>query len=143
MIVQEVMSSNPHSATTTTSVREAMRLLSEFDIRHLPVVDGDNLVGIVSARDLPGVVPSGISYFGDPHDVQRVLDQPVANVMSTELVTVQTDTELDEAIELMLKHRIGAIPVLENGGRKLIGILSYIDVLRVGLATRRANAGKP
>ena len=131
MLVAEVMSRHLVTADARTSVREVMRLLFEKDIRHLPVVDGVSLIGIVSIRDLPAVVSTGVVYFGDPHEVEQTLDQPVSNVMTPEVVTVQSTSGLGEAVDLMLKHKIGALPVVASDGRTLLGILSYIDALRV------------
>ena len=125
------MSHHPVSATASTSVREAMRILLEKDIRHLPIVDGASLVGIVSIRDLPALVATGVCYFGDPHEVEQVLDQPLSNVMTTDVVSVRPSSGLGAAIDLMLAHKIGALPVTESTGNKLVGVLSYTDALRV------------
>ncbi|MEO6599081.1 MAG: CBS domain-containing protein [Polyangiaceae bacterium] len=125
------MSHHPLSATADTSVREVMRILFEKDIRHLPIVDGSSLIGIVSIRDLPAVVASGVCYFGDPHEVEHVLDQPVSNVMTSSVISVRPTSGLGAAVDLMLAHKVGALPVVGADGRTLIGILSYTDALRV------------
>jgi len=125
MIVEEVMSREPYSVTPQTSVREALRILFERDIRHLPVVDGSSLIGIVSIRDLPMVARV---WFGAPHEVQQLLDQPISDVMSTAVISVSAKSSLGEAVDLLLAHKVGALPVVE--GSKLVGILSYIDALR-------------
>lgn len=130
MFVVDAMTRQPYSCGAQTSVREAMRLLFENDIRHLPVVDGALLVGIVSIRDLPAVVPTGVAYFGDPHQVERLLDQPVSNLMTSDVISVLQTSGLGRAIDLMLKYKIGALPVVAADGRTLIGILSYADALR-------------
>ncbi|MES1174534.1 MAG: CBS domain-containing protein [Myxococcales bacterium] len=131
MFVEEAMSRDPRSVSSETSVREVMRILVENDIRHLPVVDGVCLVGIVSVRDLPAVVATGVAYFGDPHQVEQVLDQPVSNVMTTDVIAVLPKTGLGAAIDLMLEHKVGALPVVDGADTALIGILSYSDALRV------------
>jgi acetoin utilization protein AcuB len=131
MFVEEAMSHHPHSATAATSVRDAMRILFEKDIRHLPIVHGSALIGIVSMRDLPAVVATGIAYFGDPHEVEQLLDQPVSNVMTTDVIAVTPKSGLGAAIDLMLVHKVGALPVVETLGNTLVGMLSYIDALRV------------
>ncbi len=131
MFVAEAMSPNPYFVTARTSVREALHLLFEKDIRHLPIVDGASLVGMVSIRDLPAVVPTGIAYFGDPHEVEHVLDQPVSTVMTSDVIVVQQTSRLGSAVDLMLAHKIGALPVVAADGHTLIGILSYVDALRV------------
>jgi acetoin utilization protein AcuB len=125
MIVEEVMSREPYSVTPQTSVREALRILFERDIRHLPVVDGSSLIGIVSIRDLPMVARV---CSGAPHEVQQLLDQPISDVMSTSVISVPAKSSLGEAVDLLLAHKVGALPVVE--GSELVGILSYIDALR-------------
>lgn len=125
MIVEEVMSREPYSVTPQTSVREALRILFERDIRHLPVVDDSSLIGMVSIRDLPMVARV---WFGAPHEVQQLLDQPISDVMSTGVISVSAKSSLGEAVDLLLAHKVGALPVVE--GSKLVGILSYIDALR-------------
>jgi len=131
MFVEEAMSHQPHSASAATSVREAMRILVESDIRHLPIVDGSRLVGIVSVRDLPAMVAAGVAQFGDPHEVEQVLDQPVSNVMTTDVTVVGPSTDLGTAVDLMLAHKYGALPVVDGPEHNLVGILSYTDVLRI------------
>jgi acetoin utilization protein AcuB len=130
MFVEEAMSHHPRTTTAATRVRDAMRILFEKNIRHLPVVDGSSLIGIVSVRDLPGVVALGVAYFGDPHQIEQVLDQPVSNVMTSDVISVSPRSGLGAAIDLMLKYEIGALPVVQPNGRTLVGILSYTDVLR-------------
>ena len=131
MLVIDAMTRQPYSTGAHTSVREVMRLLFENDVRHLPIVDGRLLIGIVSIRDLPAVVPTGVAYFGDPHQVEQLLDQPVSNVMTSDVISVLQTTSLGNAIDLMLKYKIGALPVVADDGRTLLGILSYADALRV------------
>jgi len=130
MFVEEAMSHNPSSVAPQTSVREALRILFEHDIRHLPIVEGSSLIGMVSIRDLPTMDPAGVVYFGAPHEVQQLLDQPVSNLMSTDVISVHAKSGLGTAVDLLLTHKIGALPVVEADGRTLVGILSYIDALR-------------
>ena len=131
MFVEDAMTRHPHSVPGTTSVREALRVLFELDIRHLPVVDGLVLVGIVSIRDLPALAPLGGVHFGAPHEVEQTLDQPISNLMVTDVVTVQPKTPLADAVGLMVDCKVGALPVIDVESRKLFGILSYMDALRV------------
>jgi acetoin utilization protein AcuB len=134
MIVEQAMSRLPYSVPPQTSVREALRILIERDIRHLPIVEGSSLIGIVSIRDLPMMAPPGVVCFGAPHEVQQLLDQPVSNVMSTDVISVHANSGLGAAVDLLLAHKIGALPVVETDGRTLVGILSYIDALRCARA---------
>jgi CBS domain-containing protein len=130
MIVGEVMSPNPLAAAVTISVRQALHMLAEADIRHLPIVEGDMLVGIVSDRDLRAIIPSTLESFEQPDDIRAILSKPIASVMTTDILSLHPESELAEAVDLMMEHKIGALPVVEPDSLKLVGILSYVDVLR-------------
>jgi acetoin utilization protein AcuB len=62
--------------------------------------------------------------------LRRELATAVVNVMSSDVIAVEPDTDLGEVVELLLEHRIGALPVVEPETREVVGIVSYIDVLR-------------
>jgi CBS domain-containing protein len=103
---------------------------AEADVRHLPVTSGGALVGIVSDRDLREVVPSALDVVARPRDAARILARPISDVMSSDVVSVSPGDDLVEAIDLMIKHRIGAIPVVDASSDELVGIVSYVDALR-------------
>ena len=77
------------------------------------------------------MVPNGVAYFGDPHEIQQILDQPVGEVMNRAPISVNPGSELREAVDLMLDHKIGAVTVTEPDSQELVGIVTYVDVLRV------------
>jgi CBS domain-containing protein len=107
-----------------------MQILGEADVRHVPIVEEERLVGIISDRDLRAVMPPVLARFDRPEQVERVLSQPVSQLMSSDVLTVGPDDELQEVVDLMIEHKIGAVPVVEPGSAKLLGIVSYVDVLR-------------
>jgi len=115
------------TVSVDASIRSVMRKLFELDVRHLPVTDDGSLAGIVSDRDLRDVVSRLVSE-GAPEG--SLLDRPIADVMSTDVLSVDPETDVDEVIDLMVEHRIGALPVLTPGTDDLVGIVSYVDVLR-------------
>lgn len=124
MVVEEIMSERPYTVEANQSVREAMNQLMSQDIRHLPVLDGEVLVGMLSDRDVRGIAAETLT--GDPADQ---LSAPVSEVMTSDPITVSPESEVVEAIDLMLEHKVGALPVVAED--KLVGILSYVDLLRV------------
>lgn len=130
MIVQDIMSRRLVTARAKNTVREVLLMLREADVRHLPVVDDDGLVGIVSDRDLRAIIPSEIDAIESPAEARRRLDVRIGEVMNTDVATVNPESELSEAIDVMLEGRVGAVPVVDVDGKKLVGILSYVDVLR-------------
>jgi acetoin utilization protein AcuB len=131
MNVRELMTSHPICISASSPVREAVEMLRDLDIRHLPVVDDENcLVGMVSDRDLRGL---SIPVVGDADyqgQLYRTLDAPVSAVMSAGLVTVEPEDDVTDAIDLMIEHKVGAVPVVDPEGDELVGIVSYVDVLR-------------
>lgn len=95
-------------------------------IRHLPVVSGGRLVGIVSQRDLfrAGVENS----LGRGEEAARSAGLRLQDVMNREVVTAHPDADLASAVEMLLQRRIGCLPVVEDG--RLLGLLSETDCLR-------------
>jgi CBS domain-containing protein len=123
------MTENPVTATELMSVAEALGLLYELDVRHLPVVRGSELVGIVSDRDLR------VFTAPDEDDAMSAMESArsanVGGFMNTNPIRVDTETNAREIIELMLVHRVGAIPVCDADTGDLLGIVSYVDLLRM------------
>ena len=115
----DIMTAKVVTIRQTATVREALKLLAELDVRHLPVVDEhEGLVGIVSDRDLLRLRRSS-----------EVLGQAVSEVMSGDVLVVSPTTHVDEIIDLMTENRIGALPVVDADSQ-IAGIVSYVDVLR-------------
>ena len=129
MQVGERMSQPVATVTSTTPVAAAMKLLRERHIRRLPVIDGDQLVGIVSERDLLRAMPSPatlLSVWEATDLLDRLL---VRDVMARDVVTVTPSTPIQAAAQLMVDHTIGGLPVVDGG--KVIGIITETDIFRV------------
>ncbi len=130
MIAQDLMTADPVTIQSRAKIREAVELLQTLDVRHLPVLDDEGeLVGMLSDRDLralalPHLV--GGEYAGV---LQTGLNTPVATMMSSNVLSVEPETDVEEIVELMLDNKIGAVPVVDRD-RGLVGIVSYMDVLR-------------
>jgi acetoin utilization protein AcuB len=130
MRADELMTENPTTIQPTASLAQAMTILHEMDIRHLPVVDGEGqLVGMLSDRDLRGLEVPALVDPDEPDRLKAALAQAVSSVMNSDVLSVDSDADLAEVIDLMLDHKVGAVPVVDRE-RGLIGIVSYIDVLR-------------
>lgn len=128
MLTREYMTPDPFVVHVSDSIGSVLAVMMEADVRHLPVVENGRLLGIVSDRDLrrsldviPGPGPGGRL---------NALERPISDLMSSDVISVNPETEMSEVIDLMLDHRIGAIPVVEGDGLRVVGIISYIDVLR-------------
>ena len=120
--VSEAMTSNPCSIDTTKSVAYAAKMMRDEDVGVAPIVEGQKLVGVLTDRDVAvRVVAEG----RDPESTT------VVEVASKEVVTVDPQQDLDEALRLMAKHQVRRLPVVEEDGR-LVGVLAQADVAREG-----------
>ncbi len=141
-LVSEVMTHRPTAILQTANVRAALAAMLELDVRHLPVVNADReLVGMLSDRDLramPSVTPEVNALM---EDEAPSLDVPLASIMSSDVISVEPTDDLRNAVELMLENRVGAVPVVTPDNR-LVGIVSYIDVLRLFQEELEAEAGR-
>jgi CBS domain-containing protein len=120
--VQELMTRNPCSIDADKSVVYAAKMLRDEDVGLAPIVEGDRLVGTVTDRDIAiRVVAEG----KDPESTK------VKDIASINLVTVNPQQNLDEALKLMVKHQVRRLPVTEEGGR-LVGLVAQADIARTG-----------
>lgn len=111
------MSKDVVTLPVTADLNEAMRLMKEFDIRHLPVVDDGTLVGLITERDVRGALfPSMLEEIS------------VKDLMINNPVTVSPTTLLEDAARLVYRRKIGSLPVVDEGGR-LVGIITVADML--------------
>lgn len=125
MQAAELMTANPTTVGVTATAFDVMDTMSTLDVRHVPVVDRGELVGMISDRDLH----ASFSLLRNDNTHARVaLSTPVSELMSADPITVDPDTEASEVASLLVENRVGAIPVVDADG-KLAGIISYVDVL--------------
>ena len=129
MLAKDIMTENPVTSTELMSVAEALGLLYELDVRHLPVVRGRELVGIISDRDFNEFTGAAEDDVIDA--VESARSATVGNFMNTSPVKVDPETNVRDVVELMLLHRVGAVPVADLDTGDLLGIVSYVDLLRV------------
>jgi acetoin utilization protein AcuB len=124
--MNDCMTLKPISIRPDESVAKALGLMLNHGIRHLPVVDGDQLVGILSDRDIGrgGTTEAEPIVYGDID-----LQQPVSKVMSGRPISVGEETLVPQAIKQMVEHRIGSLPVVDSYN-KLVGIFTETDALQ-------------
>jgi CBS domain-containing protein len=131
MIAGDLMTPDPTTVIPEASVAEAWDLMRDLDIRHLPVVEGRTLVGMLSDRDLGRMDMAGILASEGADALREELATPVVRLMSADVIAVDTETDLDDVVSLLIEHKVGALPILSPGTRDVVGILSYVDVLKV------------
>ncbi len=130
MLVQEIMTANPVTVEVTDTVQDVIDVLNDMDIRHVPVVDSGVLAGMISDRDLRDFTLPMMVRFSNPERAAERCATPISQVMHSDVLTVGSESELQEVIDLMIDHKIGAVPVCDEIEGRLVGIVSYIDVLR-------------
>ena len=130
MNVREVMTQSPIAVPAETTVASALAILEPLAIRHLPVVDAEGrLVGIVGERDLHSFYAPRKELAGEwAAAVRAKLEEPVSGIMVAPAISVEADAQVTDAIQRIIDNRVSALPVLEGG--KLVGIVSYVDLLR-------------
>jgi CBS domain-containing protein len=116
--VREHMTDRPRCVTPETPVSEAAELMASEDVGSLPILDGDELVGVVTDRD---IVVRAVAKKKNPQGM------PVREVASSELVTVGPEQDLSEALKLMASHQVRRLPVVDEDNH-LVGVLAQADV---------------
>ena len=124
MRVKDVMVTNVVTLHADQTVKHAARVMGEYGIGCLVILEDGGAVGMVTERDMLNRV---IAVAADP---EKTL---VGQIMSKPVVTVEPDTMLEDAVELMFKHRIKKLPVVERSGveRKLVGLVTLTDIARL------------
>ena len=124
--IETLMTKNVRTLAPTDTLADAFALLKELNARHAPVVSEAKLLGILSDRDLRRAHGNGL-----PNET------PVADVMTKDVRTLEPSEVLSKAAELMVEHRISALPVVGSDEGELVGILSSTDVVEHCLGTLR------
>jgi acetoin utilization protein AcuB len=129
MLVSDLMTPDPVTATDKTPIDDALRLMREKKVRRLPVLsDKGDLVGIVAEKDILYASPSPATSLSI-HEIHYLLAKlTVAEIMTKKVITVTADTPLEEAARIMADTRIGALPVMQDG--KLVGIITETDIFK-------------
>jgi CBS domain-containing protein len=115
--VRDAMTEDPRSIGASEPVVDAARLMRKQDVGSLPVTDNEKLVGMITDRDITTRV---VAEAADPRMIS------VGDVYSRDLITVEPDQDLDEALRLMARHQVRRLPVIENG--RLVGIVAQADI---------------
>ena len=128
--VKRHMTAKVIAVRPNTSLWKAWNLLRTHDIGYLPVVQGKRVVGMISDGDLRQLLPSSLA-MPEEHERFRTWGTQVrvGDVMTRKVVTVATGTRTGNAAQLMVRHRIGCMPVLR--GSALVGIITTRDLLRL------------
>jgi CBS domain-containing protein len=126
VVVEEVMSTEPLAVEANESVKAAREKLMESSVRQLPVAEHGRIVGMISDRDIPPMLVERAPGAGS----KDLEGRPISNLMSLDILSVYPQSQLTEAVDLMLEHGVAALPVVDPDSLGLLGVISYVDVLR-------------
>ena len=115
--VREAMTEDPRSIGPSASVVEAAQLMRDEHIGSLPITDGDTLLGMITDRDITTRVVA---------EAADLATTSVGDVYSQDLVSVEPDKDLEEALGLMARHQVRRLPVVQDG--RLVGIIAQADI---------------
>lgn len=130
MIARDIMTADPETIEVTDTIGRAVEILYTLDVRHLPVLSRGELVGVLSDRDLTAYSPSAMAAVRNPERASQRLAEPVSAIMRGDVVSVDAEDNVSEIVRLMIDHKYGAIPVVDSVEGGLVGIVSYLDVLK-------------
>lgn len=126
MYVKNRMTKNPITIAANAPITDAVALMKEKNLRRVPVVDGDKVVGVLTQGDIQTVSPTkatSLSIF----EINYLLSKlTVKDAMTKTPITIESDSLLEEAAVIMRQKRIGTLPVTEKG--KLVGIITESDI---------------
>lgn len=120
MLVQDVMQYPVVTATTTQTIASAYETMQDERIRHLPVMDGDTLVGVVTDRDVRYMT-------SDLHPSPVEAEAEIHTIMTSDPIVAGPLDPVEEAARILRSKRIGCLPVLD--GNKLVGIITVTNLL--------------
>lgn len=139
MVVGNWMSKDVASVAPEDTVPYAITLMREKDIRHLPVVEDERVVGILSDRVIKDYLPSEATSL-DIFEINYLLGQlKIRRIMRTPVFTATADTPIEEAALLLYEHRVSCLPVLEQD--RLVGIITDKDVYAALIAITGVRQG--
>jgi len=126
ILVENYMTDEVITIDPETSLLEAHRLMGTKRLRSLPVLEGDEVVGLVTRTDLMSSDPSRLESQNNQQLSLQILMQPVKKVMTTSLISIRANDPLTEAARLMVENKIHVLLVMDN--KKLVGIITESDL---------------
>jgi len=141
MLVRDFMTTDLTTLREDEVLLDATLIFARSSLRHIPIVNGRRLVGIVTERDLKHYTPSILSGI-PPEEYNRLMETtPISKIMTRSPLTIEPDKTVYEAVHLLHERRIGCLPVVE--GDELKGIVTTSDMLNVLLQMLRERGLVP
>jgi acetoin utilization protein AcuB len=135
MLVRDIMTTDLTTLREDEVLLDATMLFASASVRHIPIVDGQQLVGIVTERDVKHYTPSILSGISADEYNRLMETTPLSKIMIRNPLTIGPDKPAYEAAQLLYDHRVGCLPVVEGG--ELKGIITTMDMLNLLLQLLR------
>jgi acetoin utilization protein AcuB len=130
MLVKDWMSKDIISIEPNDSMHNATKLLKEHNIKMLPVINNNKLVGVVTDRDLKQAMASDATSLEIHELVYLLMKIKIKDIMTKKPITVHRDFTVEETAEILLHNRISGVPVVDGRGN-VVGIITQTDLFRV------------
>jgi acetoin utilization protein AcuB len=129
MLVRDVMTTDVTTLREDAALVDATLIFASSGVRHIPILNGKKLVGIVTERDLKHYTPSILSGI-PPAEYNRLMGStPLSKIMTRDPATIEPGKTISEAVQMLYDRRIGCLPVVEDG--ELKGIITTTDMLNL------------
>ncbi len=132
MSVKKIMTKKVLTVSMDTEIFALQEYFNNVKIHHLVVMEDNEVVGIVSDRDVLKCLSPYLSTAAELERDTRTLQKKAHQIMTRNPITITPDGSIKQAVRLILEHNIGCLPVVNTNGR-LDGIVSWRDVFRYGL----------
>ena len=129
LLVCEFMATELTTLQENEALLDATLIFSRSTIRHIPILRGKELVGIVTERDLKHYTPSILSGISVEEYNRLMATTPLSKIMTRDMLTIRPNAFIYEALQILLDHRIGCLPVVEQS--ELKGIITATDMMRL------------
>lgn len=129
LIVESIMSDDVHTVAPERTLGDLKNIFEKVSYHHLLVEDEGKLVGVVSDRDVARNISPFLETSNERHSDRSLLNMTVAELMTTQLITVGRESSIDFASILLLENNISCLPVVQESG-KIEGIVSWKDILK-------------
>lgn len=124
MLVEQIMNATPHTLTKDSTIRDAMTLMREQKIRHIPIITTNReVIGVVTQRDLKEALPSSL----EPDEREHLLDVAVERFMIKNPIMAHPLDTVEDLALTFYDTKVGCLPVISNG--ELVGIVTTTDLL--------------
>ncbi len=137
ILVREWMTQPVYTITPHTPISEAHKIMKDKKVRRLPVTYNDALVGIITLGDVREASPSDATSLSIWELNHLWAQLTVERIMTTSVITLSPDEPLLNAVELMFKHKISGLPVMEH--KAVVGIVTESDIFRMLVRARRVT----